>query len=349
MPQSAKETDNLVPDPSFRQFLKATPWVVAGLSLFPFELACASKPVTKETEDEEWDQSIIESKARAMMNDDRFPNMAHAGEILLKNQQGGQPSLSLECPIFKDEKIHVRTLTKITSPYKDDDPQTPPPAKALISYEKPIITTVLKAKTGASTRETRSESYLALRQIQIAKDVAEGKSDMVIQLFLAKEIYNAHAFQLVSSEVAKKIFQNYKMPESEEEKRALQVYAVKEKTQDGVTAIEIADMLAHFYIIPDYMKAVDLGLVAEEDKKTILSFFDAFATVSKQENLLVKDEQGNYQWNDKWTGNQLSLTDIWLVLAHEYIKVRHKKAQDLQDAMAKVLASYQTKESTLSL
>lgn len=313
---------------SRRDFLRGAGAVAASTALLPLEAACTLFPAKKEAvfrkEEGPWSQAEVEKAARAMMEDRRFATITHAGELLLRNQRG-EKAISSEAPIFSDNRIGIKTVTNIPSPYAGYTGEFFSNSAYIatdIAQEGPSILVTLKPKREGEVPQQTIEggSRFTIEEFLVNKSRIEGKSDIAFKFLLAKEIYNAHAFQIVASRNLQELSEYYEIPNNESIRRAIQTSIIDVKTAEGVRATIIADILAHFYVIPDYKKALDLGLLTEEDKKT-LNFIDLAANVMEDAKFLVKDRQGNYRWAEQGA----RLENLWVIVAYSVHKVFFEK------------------------
>lgn len=310
---------------SRRDFLRGAGAAAASMALLPLETACTLSPAKREgafrREKGVWSQSEIEQAAAAMMEDRRFKAVSFAGRILQGNQRG-ESVLSATVPIFNDKRIRVATIDAISTPYKSPVLEKSAPMGAYITQEPPIVITTLQPKTGSKfePRTIKGGSSLAIEEIQVSSSSMQERSDIVFKFFLAKEIYNAHAFQIIASKSLRELSDYYDIPDNELIRRAVQASIVDIKTSDGVPLAAMADILAHFYLIADYKKADDLGLLTEKDKKAF-GFIGAAAKLMEDTGFLIKDPQGNYQWTEEGA----RLENLWINAAYTAYKVFFEK------------------------
>lgn len=285
--------DQLSSTPTYtrRVFINLLPLGTAGVFV-ALEAACGmpEKEETFKKNEGEWSSSNIKKAALAMMKEEQSPTIVSAGKILFGNQQG-QTVISSETPIFTDNLIRMRTVKEIISPYDGK----PAPIQAWVSVEEPFVQTTLIARNGRSRKTIEGGSSLRIKEIWIAESAIQNHAEIVIKLLVAKEIYNIYALQLTTSYAAQSIFNDFLVPKTGLERQAVQVLTINRKTSDDVPVRGQADILTHFYLIPDYKKALDLGLITEKDAQ-IFKVMDAFARMFEKEGFLVKDPYGNYRW-----------------------------------------------------
>lgn len=321
---------NDIPNPDRRVFLQTLGGIVATVVLTPLIAACSPAPDRREIkliptprpdspsrdalteEGREWTFEEIEQLAESMRSDSQFRKIAQAGEILYQNQQGN-PSISAESSLFGDRRIRFFTVRSIEHPTINNVP-----IETSISQEQPEVITTLRSRDGRDRLSVHAGTSLGLDRIRISETVMEGKSDFLFRLFVAKEIYNIHAFDLAIRGIFDTAYANYEIPDAELLKRALQVRLIHwEIPPDGIPLSTLADIWAHHIILPDYERAKDLGMFSEDELRSSSSL-EWPSEHFKQVGLLYKDSDGEYHWN---TNDMSFFYDQWYKTAFASWKI----------------------------
>lgn len=92
--------------------------------------------------------------------------------------------------------------------------------------------------------------------------------------------------------------------------RNIKEYLLGTATEDGVPVEAIMDFMAHFYLLPDYNYAKNLGLLTPDDIK-LLDIFDFMTEIFQQSDFLKKGGDGRYTW----VGDPQTLKRAWFTVA----------------------------------
>jgi len=316
MPTPETEDSDL-PRYTRRQIVRALLYLPATAALAPLISGCSSPepPQTitlvrvipnDRTENptvagEEWSREEIITLAESMRADSQFPLIARAGQILEQNQLGN-PSFSLESPLFSDRGIRIFTVADI-----DHSTVGAVPMAADISQNPPTVVATLIPKSEGQKLEVWSGTSLSIDPIRISKAM-DSQPDFLLRLYIAKEIYTIRAFDLAINRVYNSVYALYEVPENELLKNALKARLIHWKIPpEGMPLSVLADLWAHHITLPDYELARERGMLPE-DAKSLPFGFDYPSEQFKQTGLLYKDRDGEYRWRNEGTD---SFYDQW--------------------------------------
>lgn len=237
----------------------------------------------------EWTKKQIEALAREMMAEPEFNDIAFAGQLLLKNQQG-DPSFSTISPVFTDEKITVVTLLKSDSIPREMG------AVSNIVTTGPVAKILLLARNNKVMSETISGfAKFKFEGIGINPIRLKDASDFMLKLIFAKEIYNVLAFQQITEVCVYSLSQDYEFPRDEQASGLLAVDCLG-RTSKGLPLSVLADVWAHFLMLPNYGLAKDKGKIGEKEIEEDLGVFETSFKLFLKERVLLKNDKGLYEW-----------------------------------------------------
>lgn len=274
-----------------------------------------------------WSSDEIINLGRSMQSEPRFNDIAYAGRVLIESQSK-RPSLSRLSPLFVDEPIKMTTVENLGSYIKW---YIEAPMAANVIPKKPEVQVTLWPKTDRPVVRFSSFSALQLREIAIDRPLTSKMSDFVFKLYVAKEIFNAKAFDTaLSFMVASGIDPYYFiMPEGELSRRAVTVSRIFDEVE-GIPMHAIADVWAHYYLVPNYLVAVEEGRISSSDwgetdddyEGGYEAMFRKSAEIFLSERVLFKNSDGGYRWTDNWD----RFFRVWLETA--LVPFRAKKAKE---------------------
>lgn len=243
----------------------------------------------------EWTSEEVESLATAMMAEIEFENIALAGSMLLKNQQG-KKSFSEMSPLFTDDPLTVVTRNNslpINERFRG--------AMAITIRETdPWVNTTLSYKDGQNSINFTGATKLRVENLIQDADALGTKSDFLIKFFAAKEILNIKAFDL-ATDIFAKFFSQYQLPQDEASRNAARLFFLRTMALKGkyseMPLRFMADVWGHFLMVPDYVLAKERGRFTSEDL-AVLSVFDILSKFFLEYKLLVKDQNGKYVWTE---------------------------------------------------
>lgn len=265
-----------------------------------------------------WSRDEIINLGRSMQSEPQFNDIAYAGWVLIESQSH-RPSLSRLSPLFVDEPIEMTTVESL-GPYIKQDIERPMAAKVI--PKKPEVQVTLRSKTDRPVVRFSSSPAMQLKEIAIGRPLTSKVSDFVFKLYVAKEIFNAKALDTaLSFRVASVIDPDYFiMPEGELSRRAVTVSRIFDEVE-GVPIGTIADVWAHYYLVPNYLVAVEEGRISRGDwgknddyEQGYEAMFRKSAEIFLSEGVLFKNSDGVYRWTDNsdrmfrvWTKDALGL------------------------------------------
>lgn len=312
---------------SRRDFLALSVRAAAGLGLSTLLSGCDLQNPPRETREIRknvglWTKEEVMVVARAMMADGRFEDIAHAGRLLLENQQG-KPAISQESSLFSDERISIETVEALdypdsSAPNPSPEFAGPSPMDAYIKQVLPIFEGTFKSRQGKRDLSIRTGTGLQLEKIRGSKRWMTGRPEFSFNLLLAKEIYNIRAFELMTAAAVKDLALDYDIPSDSLTQKALKTDAFTLKTADGIPVTAMADLLAHFFVLPDYNLAKDLGVLGNKSNHSWV--LDTATELLKKQGVLYKDSDGKY----KWRGEGESLNRILIKTAWAGAKIMFK-------------------------
>lgn len=302
-----------------REFLAVSRRAAVGLGLSVLLSGCDLQNPPRETREIRknvgpWTKEEVMATARAMMADSRFGDIAYAGRLLLENQQG-KSVVSQESSLFSDERIQIETVEVLnypdsSAPNPSPEFAGPVPMDAYIKQVSPIFEGTFKSRQGKRDLSIRTGTGLQLEKIRVSKRWMTGRPEFLFKLFLAKEIYNIRAFELVTVAAVKDAALAYDFPSDSLTQKALKTFASTIETGDGIPVAAIADILAHFFVLPDYNLDKDLGVFGgKTDYSWVL---DTAAELFKEQGVLYRDSDGKYKWRDEGESlNRILIRTAW--------------------------------------
>lgn len=237
-----------------------------------------------------WSKEDIERLANTMISDPRFTNLLQAGEILLGNQQDSK-TVSSETSLFSDNRIQIETVQNLDN----DHPGRSIPMDASVVPNQPILITSFKSKDGGKDLTIQTGTSLRFDRIRISHDIMNAESNFINELFLAKEVYNIKAFDIVTSRIVEQLSSQYDISGDRLTRDAVRTYSIH-GTDRGASVSAIADMLAHFLILPDYNLAKDLGILDPERSENSFWVLNTSTKFLIEGGTLAKDPDGVYRW-----------------------------------------------------
>ncbi|MDO8498674.1 MAG: hypothetical protein Q7S44_02710 [bacterium] len=256
-----------------------------------------------------WSKEEVEALAKSMMEESDLNDIAVAGQVLLKNQQR-EPSFSEFTPLFADTPLEIQTTYQ---------------APTVGTTENPILGgKLMRGGPGSSIREIGNRLEFSLRgreqstpplpfaaptQLELYR-IRVPQEDttfppLIFKLFMAKEVFNARAYDATSRYLANKLYEFYIPPKDTQQERAVRV-----ATMRGVNGMLppsfLADIWGHFYLVPNFTKALTEGKIKKENLDLLVIFKDSSDFFLKTGLLQKKD--GNYVWDNS---NQGGFYQLW--------------------------------------
>ena len=259
----------------------------------------------------EWTAADIQTLAESMIEETQFVDVVHAGSALLDNLNG-KPSFPSMSPLFMGDKLRIVTVNSATTSAGKRLP--------MISRIRPIdprVTIALETKTPGYPNFPRISENTKLRFESLTIDATEmeGFSDFLFKLYIAKEIYNMEAFDMVSEYMVRPILENYKLtPDTDESKRALQLYGLRGGIAE-MPASAMVDLWAHFILVPAYLTAEEQGRFTTRDLRNdgeAINIFKTPAQMFREDGILTKNEQGQWEWTKDYDQFSKSWEDVAL-------------------------------------
>lgn len=295
------------------------PFITAGALLF----AAGCKPNTLQVEQRAgqalapseyrrsegtWTKEEVIALARGMIAEAGIADIARLGNVLLGNQEG-QPTLSAESPLMVDGPLTFKTVPRIASPIKGAEA----PASMQVGHAQPKVTTTLKPRIpGLKPYPIDTLSKLKAETVQIDRTVTEGTSDFFLKFITAKEMYNFRAFDLVTTVLAGyALSKQYELPQDNVDvMNAVKILAWTGGIANTETPF-IADLWAHFLMLPAYNTAKDQGKFTKKDLDK-LHIFDGATNILSKEKVFERRTDGTYKWAQM---DSEDFYDIWLKTA----------------------------------
>lgn len=294
---------------------------LAGLAGVSFMLAACGKrveaplastlePVGIRREIGAWTRQDIEAFARAMMRESDINEIAYAGGVLLDNQRGN-PSTSRISKIFSDEPIKVTTYSSLPST-RGAGVEIQAPMEAIVRESSLRYGVSLRSKNGGSPLKFSAPVALILEEVKLNHEMTKDASNFILKFFMAKEIYNAYAHDQVTAYIAKTTLYNmYEKPQSAGISNAVQASLMRSKFEE-VPAVFMADMFAHFWMVPSYNIAVERGKFSQRELDgDDLRVFDIASKQFQKNGVLIRNSQGEYSWTqdaDKFFNSWIELS-----------------------------------------
>lgn len=283
---------------------------LAGVAIGAAAFAGACSPSLRR-----WSRDEIINLGRSMQSEPQFNDIAYAGWVLIESQSK-RPSLSRLSPLFVDEPIEMTTVENLGS-YKRLDVEAP--ISATVRAKEPVVSITLRPNIDRPVAIFFGFSALQLREIAIDRPLTSKMSDFVFKLMVAKEIFNAKAFDEALSYMVASVIDPYYfiMPEGELSRRAVTISRMFGEVE-GVPTHTIADIWAHYYLVPNYLVAVEEGRISRGDwgknddyEQGYEAMFRKSAEIFLSEGVLFKNSDGGYRWTD----NRDRFFRVWMKTA----------------------------------
>lgn len=230
-----------------------------------------------------------------MIEETQFGDMVHAGTVL-KDNINGKPSFSGMSPLFLNNKLKVVTVNDFrTSTGK------PAPMAASVKPMEPRVSVNLRPKSSESPRFFTVSNFTRLKYETLTIDAKQmsGLSDFLFKFYIAKEILNIKAFDMVAEHMVRPLFEDYIVsPDTDEAKRAIQLYGLRGGIAE-MPAQALVDLWAHFLLAPAYLTAVEQDRFSKEDLRNEgegINIFKTPAMIFQQEGILTKNGDGRWEW-----------------------------------------------------
>lgn len=298
---------------------------MAGLGTLVWITGCKSFPNAPEVIDMRreagiWSQSEVEALARAMMDETQLNDVAFAGSVLLDNQRG-KPSFSKMSPVFTDDKVKVTTVEDIDS--SGAGLVVSSPMKARIKEDRQRVIFDLRSRTTGDTTRISAPLGLNLEEIQLNARFTKEYSDFLTRFLLTKEVLNITAFDMVSAYLTTNtVYNKYEVPQDARLRNAVQAAAIQGSFKD-VPAYAMADLWAHFLLVPNYLLALDQNrFTQQEAESNVMLIFKYAAEVFQDSGVLNKNKNAGYEW----TKDSDKFFTVWIDFATaEYNTLKKKK------------------------
>lgn len=289
-----------------REFLKLSFWIAARVALPISDLGCSILPPRPDIRRTEgvWSREDVEQAGRSMMSSEEFRFIAGAGKLLYGNQQG-EKTISSWSDLFTNQPIEIQN---VVIEEKINDHTTP--ADALVEQNYPPSLVTLKGLNNNPDLNLVGGNSLRLSQIRLHKNWMEGKSDFLLKLILAKEIYTITVADLATRVLLPEIYNDYELPDDEMAIKVMRVASILRSLPDGTPLRWIIDFWGHFALIPDYLLAKDLGKLQGKAQEGMF-IFDTSSKLFREMGILTREDNGKYYW----TGGNQQLIQAWYRMA----------------------------------
>lgn len=291
--------------------------VISSLTPFLILEACSNgnqevKRIRKEAGI--WTKEEIEFLAKSMTSEPQFNSIAFAGSIILDNL-ANQPSFSKVSPLFTDDPLKVSTVGQVI--FSSAGVDIPAPMKTNISGTGTPVEFTLKAKKDGFLQKVTSKAAFQYAGIDIDTDSTKDYTDFLFRFCFAKEVLNAKAFDMVSDHIVNTIIsKDYVLPQDSASKKALQAYVLN-GSLNGMPLFFMADLWAHFLILPDFKLALDVNNFSQKEAQgDELNIYNLAVGIFEENNILVKKPRGEYTW----TNDKNELLNYWESLAMSIYK-----------------------------
>ncbi len=252
-----------------------------------------------------WTPLEVANLAKEMLDDGTrgLNNTAFAGAVLLDNQRGIPGALARMSPLFEEGRIKVETVPSISGNTAEVD--LPAPASAVIRT-KGRMDLNLRSRIGEPTLRMAVPTTIHFEIINFGYDYTKDMSDMMVKFYMAKELFNARAFEMASNyAMVGGLTPYYEIPSNERAKKALQLGLLDGGMgQSRMRVAFVADLWSHFLLVPDYLKAIENGLFTQDEIDSPgLGAFKLAVKVFQEEKVITKNSSGDYEWtkdNDKF-------------------------------------------------
>lgn len=258
----------------------------------------------------EWSQQEIEALAVKMMSELQFNDIAHAGRVLLDNQQQGGPSFSRFSPIFFDYKVRVSNVRDINPAGAGMGVSAP--AMASIREITPRIGVSVRSRANGATERISVPPALKFEEIQFNNGLVSNYSDFLIELYMAKEVMNADALGMVTSYIASNVFYTrYYVPQDTRTRNGIQASMINSGFGE-IPSSFMADLWAHYLLVPNYLIALEQGkFPTSEAEGDEVRIFKLAAEVFQEDGVLTRNSEGIYEWtkdSDKFFGTWIDFS-----------------------------------------
>jgi hypothetical protein len=215
--------------------------------------------------------------------------------------------------IFTDDKVKVVSVNSIDpSSAGMGDVVLAAPMKSIIDESNQTINVTLHSKFDDSTLQMSVPTSLHFKEIQLDSGLIKEYSNFLLKFYMAKEIMNVRAFDMVSAYMVDNTFYTeYEIPEDDRTRKAIQASAMMSGIGEMSSSF-MADMWAHFLMVPNYLIALERDRFSEREiKGNELSTFDLAANVFQEEDVLIRNPEGIYEWTkdtDKFFNTWIDLS-----------------------------------------
>lgn len=243
----------------------------------------------------EWTAGDIQNLAQSMIEETQFGDIVQTGQVLLDNLNG-KTSFSDMSPLFTNDSLKIAT---VKSGRTRDGKQAP--MTGTIGPIEPRSTVTLTPKSPGSTRFPTVSNFTRLRyeSVTIGAEEMSGYSDFLFKFYMAKEIYNIKAFDMVAHHMVQPIFEDYVLsPDTDEAKRAIQLYGLRGGIAE-MPARAIVDLWTHFLLVPAYLTATEQKRFSSGDLGNgglAINVFKTPAELFQREGILTKNAEGRWEW-----------------------------------------------------
>lgn len=260
----------------------------------------------------EWTPQEVVDFGASMESEPEFNDIAYAGRVLWESHFR-RVSLSKLSELFINEPVGIKTVKNIGE-YTGKG--TWEPTDNTMVRRQPNATFTLQDADG-STTVFSGPSVLQLDEILIDGPLTGKFSDFILRFHVAKELFKVQALgrALVYARSIN-IDPKYYIPNSLLLRNAVTIGRISD-TIKGVSTIELAKILANFYMLPNYLLAVDRGRISRGDwgddyGVSYEALFRKSADMFQDQGILFKNSSGMYEWN---------LSEVWEAWINEAASV----------------------------
>ncbi len=245
--------------------------------------ACGSPPKIRRSEGI-WKQEEVERLAKAMLEEPQYNDIAYAGQTLLDNQQGRLVLGKESHGLVQDGQLQFSTAKNL-----------PGPLRTYIVYDRPLtIMDIPSRNLGEPPLHLQAPTVIRAPSINLGNNFMGSMSDLMFKFSVAKEMFNFQAMDLVASYAFQLSNERYNLPQDEVNSQRIRRALISSGVIGDVDAGKLADNIAHFYIVPNYLLAKDQNRFTSNDMQ-YLGLFEDLANEFTNAGVLQKTND-TYAW-----------------------------------------------------